>query len=122
MTKHAHHPTAARLVLGLGLMALGAAFLLRNLLGAQPVPAFQFWPLCLLLLALGSFVRRGGRHLAGHVLLLAALALQLKGMGHQDLLSRWWPVALVWLGLVKVLHSLGRPHRLQGPDAVGSRS
>jgi hypothetical protein len=119
---HAHrtrgNPIAARLVLGFGLIALGAAFAARNLLGHPPASVLLFGPLALLLLALASFARRGWLGFGAHLLLLAALALQLKQMGHLDLLARWWPVGLVWLGLVKVTHSL-RPRRAAeaGPDS-----
>ena len=112
------HPRAARLFLGIGLVLIGAAFMVRNLLGA-PVPALRFWPLALLLLALTSLVRRGFDHLGGHLLLVAALALQLKDLGQGALLARWWPLALIWLGLVKLVRSLRSPRRRTCADLPG---
>ncbi len=97
---------AARLVIGFGLILLGTAFILRNL-GAIPADgALRFWPLLLALLALASFVRRSFLNFGGHLLLLAAIALQLKNLGHAELLRQWWPLGLIWLGSVKVARSL----------------
>ena len=101
---------AARLVIGFGLIILGGILILRNLGSYPPVEALRFWPLILLILALARFARRGFLNFGGHLLLLAAIALQLKVLGHTELLARWWPVVLIWLGVIKVSRSL-RPRR-----------
>jgi hypothetical protein len=109
---------AARLVIGFGLMALGVVFILRNLTGHPPASWLCLGPLALLLLALAGFARRGWLSFGGHLMLLAALALELRLTGHLDLLARWWPAALVWIGLVKLAHALrrrGEPVSCQDP-------
>ena len=99
------------LVTGLTLILLGLAFFLQNL-GLMPLGvALRVWPAVLLVLAAGSFVRHGLLSTGGHLLVLAAVALQLKDLGHGPWLVQWWPVALVWLGVIKVLRSLWRRSR-----------
>jgi hypothetical protein len=108
---------AARMVIGFGLMVLGAIFILRNLAAYPPATLVFFWPLILVLLALASFIRRGPLAFGGHVLLLGALAIQLKDLGHMDLLAKWWPLALIWLGSIKVAHSLSHRKPISCQDA-----
>jgi hypothetical protein len=104
---------AGHLVIGTGLVLLGLLFLLRNLLPGLALPALRFWPLMLLLLAVACFVRRGWRSFGGYALLLTAAALQLNHLGH-----RWWPLALIWLGIAKLLgSSRHRRHRVCCQDA-----
>ena len=99
------NPFAARLVIGTGMVLLGLAFILRNLIAGTTYPALRVWPLVLLLLAVGCFVRRGWHAFGGHLLLMAAVVLQLKALGQTQLLARWWPLALIWLGVAKLICS-----------------
>ena len=113
-----HNPFAARLVIGIGLVLLGLAFILRNLTAGAPYPALRIWPLLLLLLAVGGFIRRGWHAFGAHLLLMAALALELKALGQTQLLARWWPLALIWLGAAKLVCSFRyRRRRLGCQDA-----
>jgi hypothetical protein len=107
----------AKLVFGLGLIALGTLFTLQNL-GLFPWGGtIHFWPLALLFLALFNFARRGLLSFGGHLLLLGGLALQLQRLGHGAWLERGWPVSLIWLGAVIALRSLRlrRPALLTAP-------
>ena len=90
----------AKLVTGLGLIALGAIFALQNL-GILPWGGtIRFWPLILLFLAVVHFAKRGILSFSGHLMLLGGVALQLKSLGHSELLHQWWPAGLIWLGIV----------------------
>jgi hypothetical protein len=91
-----HHKNrfAAALTLGLGLIVLGVVHGLQALDYLDLKGLLFFWPTALLVLALG------------------AVALQLKDMGYRDLLHQGWPVGLIWLGVVQVLRSLFRRHRV----------
>jgi hypothetical protein len=109
---------AAKLVIGFGLIVLGLIFVLRNFGAYPPAEALRFWPLALFLLALASFARRGFLAFGGHLFLLAAIALQLKSMGYVELMARWWPLGLIWLGGLKVARSLlSRRYRVSCQDS-----
>lgn len=105
------HSFPAALILGLGLIALGLVHGLKALGYLDLEGLLFFWPTALLVLALVSFVKRGFLAFTGHLILLGAVAFQLRNMGHQDLLHQGWPVVLVWLGLVQVLRALFRRRR-----------
>lgn len=114
-SKPSKHSTTGALVLGLGLIALGLVHGLKALGYLDLEGLLFFWPTALLVLALVSFVRRGFLTFTGHLILLGAVALQLREMGHRDLLHQGWPVVLIWLGLVQVLRALfhrSRGHRI----------
>lgn len=111
---HGKH-LAVGLVTGLCLIALGTVFLLQNL-GMVPFGmTLRIWPAVLLVLAAASFARHGLLSVGGHALVLGAVALQLKHSDHAALLQHGWPVALIWIGAVKVLRVLWRRSRQAAP-------
>jgi hypothetical protein len=57
-------------------------------------------------MALERFVNRGILAMEGHVLALVATGLQLMFLERYSLIERWWPLAVVWLGIIIVLRSL----------------
>jgi hypothetical protein len=106
-----------KLVIGLGLIALGTIFSLQNL-GLFPWGGtIHFWPLTLLFLALFNFAKRGLLSFGAHLFLLGGAALQLQSLGHGAFLDHWWPVSLIWLGALIALRSLRlrRPALLTAP-------
>ncbi len=109
---HPKNRFAAALTLGLGLIVLGVVHGFQALGYLDLKGLLFFWPSALLVLAFVSFAKRGFLALGGHLVLLGAAALQLKNMGLGELLHKGWPVALIWLGIVLVLRSLFRRHRV----------
>jgi hypothetical protein len=101
----------SKMVIGIGLILMGAIFALQNI-GIIPWGGtFRFWPLLLMFFALVHFANRGFFSVMGHAMFLGGVALQVKSLGHADLLQQWWPVSLIWLGLVITLRSLCRQRR-----------
>ncbi len=95
-----------RLVLGLGAIAVGMAMLLdrQGLLPAWMV--LRWWPLLLMALAASRFLDRGfvwGS--GGHVLLWLGIIGLLGETGHDDLVRQWWPLILVYFGMLMALRS-----------------
>ncbi len=96
----------AKLVIGFGLITLGAIFALQNLGFFPWGGTIRFWPWVLLFLALASFAKKGILAFNGHLFLLGGVALQLKSLGQGHLLEQWWPAGLIWLGAVMAIRSL----------------
>lgn len=95
-----------RIVIGLLLIALGVIFYLNNIDYLSMERLWRFWPLILGVLALERFINRGPLALDGHVLALLATGLQLLCLERYTLIERWWPLAVVWLGIIIVLRAL----------------
>ena len=93
-------------ILGLILVGLGVAFYLHNLHLLELDRLWRYGPLILLPLALERFINRGPLNPEGHQTLILVLALELWFLGFHSLLQRWWPLAVVWAGIVIVLRAL----------------
>lgn len=100
-----------RIVLGLLLIALGVTFYLHNVQLLDLERIWRYWPMILGVLALERFVNRGPLAMEGHILALMAVGLQLLSLERYSILERWWPLAVIWLGIVIVLRALfpGKP-------------
>lgn len=98
-----------KLVLGLGLIALGILLTLGRLGWAHAWDLLPFWPVLLALVGLASLLRRGWTHLGGHVWLAWALVGFAEQTGREALLERWWPLLVVWGGLVIALRAVWPP-------------
>ncbi len=97
---------AGRVFLGLCLAAGGAVLLLNNL-GRLPVELdWRLWPLFLVALAGARMIERGALRGGPHALILVALFLLAAGYERDDLIHRWWPIAVVWWGLLMTLKAL----------------
>ncbi len=98
---------ARKLVVGLLCMALGGAFLLHNLNLVDAHQSLRFWPLALVVLGLERILSRGFlQATGGHVLVLVGIALQVDAFEKAYLWMKWWPLGIVWLGLILTLRAL----------------
>ena len=97
---------APRLVLGLVVIALGAILLLDNLGWYDAWRLLEWWPAALVAYGLSRLVQGGPLSFRGHVWLALGAAGFISQFGPWGLLERWWPLALVWLGLVVTLRAL----------------
>lgn len=98
---------AHKLVIGILCMALGGAFLLHNLNLVDAHQSLRFWPLALVILGLERIITRGFLYATGgHVLVLLGIALQMDAFERAYLWQKWWPLAIVWLGLLLTLRAL----------------
>ena len=97
----------AKLVIGILFMAFGAAFLLNNLGVLDADRSLRFWPLALVVLGLERILSRGFlRAMGGHALVLVGLGLLLGFLGQDWFLEKWWPLGVVWMGLILTLRAL----------------
>lgn len=97
---------APRLVLGLVVIALGAILLLENLGLYDAWRLLEWWPAALVAFGFSRLIQGGPLSLRGHVWLALGGAAFVTQFGPWGLLERWWPLALVWLGLVVTLRAL----------------
>jgi Domain of unknown function (DUF5668) len=95
-----------RIFFGVAVMAVGVVFLLHNLGLAKLDHVYQYWPMLIAVLAIGHFISRGVLSMGGHLHLLACAALQMACLERFDLMERWWPAAIVWIGIIIVLRAL----------------
>lgn len=96
-----------KLVIGVLFMAFGAAFLLHNLDIVDVDHTLRFWPTALIILGLERLYTRGFlRATGGHVLILVGLWFQLWCLEKDFLMDRWWPLGIVWIGLILTLRAL----------------
>jgi hypothetical protein len=101
------HP-AHRILLGLGVMALGGAALIDNLNYFHTSLVRTFWPLALVLFGIGRLISPGqlGRML-GVALVLAGVLLTARNLGFTDFsLLDWWPVFIILAGLGILLRGI----------------
>lgn len=95
-----------KLLMGLILVGLGVVFYLHNIHALELERIWRFWPAILAILALERFVNRGILAMEGHTLLLLAAAFQLYFLERYSLIERWWPLAVIWIGVVITLRAL----------------
>lgn len=100
-------PIATKIVFGLSLIAVGVAFFLDRMGIADADHTLRFWPMLLVIMGATKLFTRGALNLGGHVLILVGAFLQLALLGHDyeyhlNLLEKWWPLGLVWIGLVLI--------------------
>jgi hypothetical protein len=107
---------AGRVFLGLCLAVAGVLLLLNNL-GSLPYNFdWRFWPLFLAALAGARMVERGVLRTGPHVLVLVALFLLAVSFERDDLLERWWPLSVVWFGVLMTLRAvLSKPKQASPP-------
>ena len=91
---------AGRIFLGLCLAAAGATLLLNNLGRLPEGYDWRLWPLFLSFLAGARMVERGALRTGPHFLMMVSLVLLAASFEREDLVERWWPLAIVWAGLL----------------------
>jgi hypothetical protein len=91
---------AGRVLLGLCVIAAGGAMLLGNLGLLQLDFSYRLWPLILVALGLAKLVEKGALSGGGHWLILLGLFLLAGFLEREDLIERWWPLAVIWIGLL----------------------
>ena len=91
---------AGRVMLGLCVIAAGAALLLSNLGLLHFDVSYRLWPLILVALGLAKLVEKGALCGGGHWLILLGLFLLAGFAEREDLIERWWPMAVIWIGLL----------------------
>ncbi|HEX9081568.1 MAG TPA: DUF5668 domain-containing protein [Holophagaceae bacterium] len=105
-----------KLVLGLGLIFLGLVLALDQLGWPRAWHALHYWPLLPAALGLAKLRQRGWAHLGGHAWLGLAIVGLASEFGRENLLDRWWPLFVVWAGLVVALRAL-RPPQPKSPKS-----
>ncbi|HJV21615.1 MAG TPA: DUF5668 domain-containing protein [Holophagaceae bacterium] len=109
-----------RLVLGVGLICFGLLFLAFRLhLLPQHFPfelipvdePWRLWPMILVVLGLSKLATHGPLHGKGHFLLGLGIAFQLVMLEREMLVETWWPLLLVWWGLLVMLRAINRPSK-----------
>lgn len=110
MSRHEPIPEARRMAgkvfFGLCLAAAGLVLLLNNL-GSLPLNMdWRLWPLFLAAIAGARMVERGFLRTGPHILVLVALFLLAVSFERDDLIERWWPIAVVWIGTLITLRAL----------------
>ena len=97
---------SAKLVFGLIVIALGLIFMADRLRWYDAWHLLNWWPLALAALGLARLAQDGPLSLRGHIWLGFAVAGFIQQFGPWGLLNRWWPVFLVWGGIVFTLRAV----------------
>jgi hypothetical protein len=95
-----------KLVFGLSVMAIGLILLADALRWADAWQLLTWWPLALLAFGFARLTQDGPLSLRGHVWLALAVAGFASQFGPWGLLEKWWPVFLVWGGIIVALRAL----------------
>lgn len=97
---------AGKVFFGVCLAAAGLLLLLNNI-GQLPVNLdWRLWPLFLAALAGARMVERGLLRTGPHVLVMVSLFLLAATYEREDLIERWWPIAVVWIGALIALRAV----------------
>ncbi|MBK8790049.1 MAG: hypothetical protein IPO28_07730 [Holophagaceae bacterium] len=105
---------STKLVFGLTVIALGLIFLADSMRWYDAWHLLTWWPLVLAAFGLARLAQDGILSLRGHVWLLFAVAGFISQFGPWGLLDRWWPVFLVWGGIIVTLRAIfPQPKRLK---------
>lgn len=106
MTPTSDRRFAPKLVAGLLMIFAGFALVLENS-GLLSVSVWHlFVPVALILFGLAALWAKGPLHFGGHVLLFFGLGTLLNSLGFGHISDRWWPLGLIWGGVVVVLRTL----------------
>ena len=107
MNTHERPPLfSVKLVLGLTVIVLGSILLLDSLHLYDAWRFLAWWPLVRAALGLARLAQDGILSLRGHIWLGLSTAGFISQFGPWGLLERWWPLFLVWGGLILTLRAI----------------
>jgi hypothetical protein len=88
------------IVFGLFLIYLGAAFLLENLSIIYIEDALVYCPSVLIAFGVVRLWNGGVFNIWGQILLSSGLLLQIASLRDLDAIEIWWPMLIVWVGVI----------------------
>jgi len=97
---------STKLVFGLTVIALGLILMADSLRWYDAWHLLTWWPLVLAAFGLARMVQDGLLSFRGHVWLGFSVAGFIHQFGPWGLLERWWPVFLVWGGIIVTLRAI----------------
>jgi len=97
---------STKLVFGLTVIAVGLIFMADTLRWYDAWHLLAWWPVVLAAFGLARMAQDGILSLRGHVWLAFAVAGFISQFGPWGLLERWWPVFLVWGGIIVTLRAI----------------
>mgnify|MGYP000954927024 FL=1 len=105
---------STKLVFGLTVIALGLIFLADSMRWYDAWHLLTWWPVVLAAFGLARLAQDGILSLRGHIWLVFSVAGFISQFGPWGLLERWWPVFLVWGGIIVTLRAIfPQPKRLK---------
>jgi hypothetical protein len=109
---------STKLVFGLAVIAAGLLLMLDSLHLYDGWHLLTWWPALLAAFGFAHLVRDGVLSHGGHIWLGFAVAGFLQQFGPWGLLDRWWPLFVVWGGLLVTLRAIfPQPKRTRKPKA-----
>lgn len=108
----------APVAFGVALVLLGLLLLAERTAPEMAHRVAHWWPLLLSLVALGRLADRGPFHLGGHVLMGLSLILLAASFQRMDLVDRYWPLGVIWLGLVVTGRAFAPRRARAGSDST----
>ena len=114
---------AKRLAFGIIVIAIGALFLLNSTNIADLDRLLDWWPSLIILYGVWSLIKNGFRSLFFPIVLIAIGAfLQLGHLGFDISWERYWPVALIAVGILIIVGSMRKRNRRRRHSTTGSGS
>jgi hypothetical protein len=95
-----------KLVFGLTVIALGLILMADSLHWYDAWHLLAWWPMALTAFGLARLAQDGILSLRGHTWLALSVAGFISQFGPWGLLERWWPVFLVWGGIIVTLRAI----------------
>ena len=88
---------------GLILICLGVAFMLNNLGLIYIEDVLRFSPCALIVMGLVRLLNRGFFNIWGQILVIGGFLLQIAVLRCDVAVHLWWPVLLIWIGILVVI-------------------
>ncbi len=112
---------STKLVFGLVVIALGLILMADSLRWYDAWHLLTWWPLALAAFGIARLAQDGILSLRGHIWLAFSVAGFISQFGPWGLLERWWPVFLVWGGVIVTLRAIfPQPKRLKPGKSLPS--